>query len=234
MPVRTSSLAAAAATLLLLAGLLVGCGASSTTPPLGTATGGSAAIGSTTGGSGAGGSVAGDSAAGGSSGSATGGSTVPGVAPSGGGSAGGGSAAGGSAGGGSAGGGSAGGGSAVTKPTVAVPDGPPPTQLVSKDLIVGTGPVATPGQTVSVQYVGVAYSTKKQFDASWDRGQPFDFPLGGGQVIKGWDQGVPGMKVGGRRELIIPPDLAYGANSPSPDIKPGETLVFVIDLVKAG
>ena len=119
-----------------------------------------------------------------------------------------------------------------TKPVVMVPAGPPPTTLMSTDLIVGTGPAAMAGQTVSVQYVGVSYSTKKQFDASWDRGQAFDFPLGGGQVIKGWDQGVVGMKVGGRRELVIPPGLAYGEQSPSPDIKPNETLVFVIDLVK--
>ena len=121
-----------------------------------------------------------------------------------------------------------------TKPVVMVPAGPPPTTLMSTDLIVGTGPAAMAGQTVSVQYVGVSYSTKKQFDASWDRGQAFDFPLGGGQVIKGWDQGVVGMKVGGRRELVIPPGLAYGEQSPSPDIKPNETLVFVIDLVKIG
>ena len=85
-----------------------------------------------------------------------------------------------------------------------MPPGAPPTQLESKDLIVGTGPAAKPGDKVTVQYVGVAYSSKQQFDASWDRGQPLQFVLGEGQVIKGWDEGVVGMQVGGRRELIIP------------------------------
>jgi peptidylprolyl isomerase len=84
---------------------------------------------------------------------------------------------------------------------------------------------------VSVQYVGVNFSNGQQFDASWDSGQPFEFPLGGGSVIPGWDQGVEGMKVGGRRELIIPPDLGYGAQGQPPDIPPNETLVFVIDLL---
>lgn len=126
------------------------------------------------------------------------------------------------------------GGASATKPVVDVPSGPAPTTLQIKDLIVGTGPAAATGQTVTVQYVGVDYATKKQFDASWDRGQPFPFPLGQAQVIKGWDQGVVGMKVGGRRELIIPPDLAYGAQGYPPAIQPNATLVFVVDLVSIG
>lgn len=123
-------------------------------------------------------------------------------------------------------------GALATKPVVEVPDGPPPTELEIRDIVAGTGPEAKSGQIVSVQYVGVSYSTKKQFDSSWDRGaKPIDFPIGVGRVIEGWDQGVPGMKVGGRRELIIPPGLGYGNAGSPPDIKPGETLVFVIDLV---
>jgi peptidylprolyl isomerase len=119
----------------------------------------------------------------------------------------------------------------ATKPAVSVPSGDPPKTLEKKDLRVGTGAEAKTGQKVSVQYVGVHFSTGKQFDASWDRGQPFPFTLGAGDVIKGWDQGVPGMKVGGRRQLVIPPDLAYGPNGYPPVIGPNETLVFVIDLV---
>lgn len=120
----------------------------------------------------------------------------------------------------------------TVKPSVTIPAEQPPTTLRSCDLVVGTGAEATPGTSVQVQYVGVAWSTKKQFDASWDRGQPFDFPLGQGRVIKGWDQGVAGMKVGGRRELVIPPDLGYGARGAGGDIGPNETLVFIVDLVK--
>jgi peptidylprolyl isomerase len=118
-----------------------------------------------------------------------------------------------------------------TKPKVEVPKGAPPKQLVKKDLIVGEGRVAKTGDFVSVQYVGVDYKTGKQFDASWDRGQPFPFQLGAGQVIPGWDKGIVGMRVGGRRELIIPPDLAYGAQGQPPTIKPNSTLVFVVDLL---
>jgi len=118
-----------------------------------------------------------------------------------------------------------------TKPVVKVPKGPPPTHLVIKDLTKGTGRPATKGSAVSVHYVGVSWSTGKQFDASWDRGQPFGFTLGTGNVIQGWEEGIPGMRVGGRRELIIPPDLAYGAQGYPPSIKPNETLIFVIDLV---
>jgi FKBP-type peptidyl-prolyl cis-trans isomerase len=121
-----------------------------------------------------------------------------------------------------------------TKPTVEVPKGPAPKQLVVKDLKTGDGTEAKAGDQVTVQYVGVLYDTGKQFDASWDRGQPFPFQLGSGQVIQGWDQGVVGMKVVGRRELIIPPDLAYGAQGQPPTIPANATLVFVIDLVSVG
>ena len=119
------------------------------------------------------------------------------------------------------------------KPKIAKPDGAPPAELQKTDVIKGKGRAAQPGDTVSVQYVGNSWSTGAQFDASWDRGgQPFKFPLGAGQVIPGWDQGVAGMKEGGRRLLVIPPELAYGANSPSPEIGPNETLIFVVDLEK--
>ena len=120
---------------------------------------------------------------------------------------------------------------AQTKPVVAAKTGTPPTSLVSTDLVLGTGAVAAEGKTVSVQYVGVRFVDGKQFDASWDRGQPFSFQLGAGRVIKGWDQGVAGMKVGGRRELVIPPALAYGNSGAGAEIKPGDTLVFVVDLL---
>jgi peptidylprolyl isomerase len=117
------------------------------------------------------------------------------------------------------------------KPTVDVPAGDPPKTLQSKDIVVGTGAEAVNGKKVSVQYVGVSFSTKKQFDASWDGGSAFNFTLGAGNVIDGWDQGVVGMKIGGRRQLVIPPDLAYGPRGYPPVIAPNETLVFVIDLV---
>jgi peptidylprolyl isomerase len=117
------------------------------------------------------------------------------------------------------------------KPKVTVPD-QPATELQKKDIVVGKGPAAKAGDTVDMQYVGVSQSTGKQFDASWDRGEPFTFPLGQGQVIPGWDEGIVGMKVGGRRELIIPPDKGYGAQGAPPDIAPNETLVFVVDLKK--
>jgi len=118
-----------------------------------------------------------------------------------------------------------------TKPEVTVPEGPAPKQLVEKDLVVGDGAAAKAGDEVTVQYVGVGYESGEEFDASWDRGEPFTFPLGAGEVIKGWDQGVVGMKEGGRRELIIPPSLAYGPAGSPPVIGPNETLVFVVDLV---
>jgi peptidylprolyl isomerase len=117
------------------------------------------------------------------------------------------------------------------KPTVEIPDGPPPTDLQIEDLTVGDGPEATAGTTCTMQYVGVAWSNQKQFDASWDRGQPFTFGLGQGQVIRGWDEGVAGMKVGGRRRLTIPPELGYGSRGAGGAIKGGETLVFVVDLL---
>ena len=118
------------------------------------------------------------------------------------------------------------------KPTVAKPEGDPPTKLVKKDLKKGTGAAATDGDTLTVHYVGVAWSTGEEFDASWDRGQPFDFQLGAGMVIKGWDQGLEGMKEGGQRRLEIPSELAYGPQGSPPAIGPDEALVFVVDLVK--
>jgi len=124
--------------------------------------------------------------------------------------------------------------SPATKPPVEIPDGPPPTELVVEDLSVGDGPEAVAGTTCTMQYVGVSWSTGEQFDASWDRGQPFSFPLGAGQVIAGWDQGVAGMKVGGRRRLTIPPELGYGSRGAGGAIKGGETLVFVVDLLGVG
>ena len=118
----------------------------------------------------------------------------------------------------------------MTKPAVVLPATAPATLQVS-DLIVGSGATATIGSHVTVQYVGVSFTTKQQFDASWDRGQPFDFVLGKGDVIPGWEQGIGGMKVGGRRQLVIPPDLGYGAQGQPPAIAPNDTLVFVVDLV---
>ena len=121
------------------------------------------------------------------------------------------------------------------KPHVYIaPDGTPPAELEVEDLVVGDGPEAAPGQDVDVHYVGVAWSTRKQFDASWDRGQTFRFGLGRGQVIKGWDEGVAGMRVGGRRRITIPPHLGYGSAGAGGVIKGGETLVFVVDLLGVG
>jgi peptidylprolyl isomerase len=120
------------------------------------------------------------------------------------------------------------------KPVVQISDRPIGSQLQTDDLTVGDGPEATSGQKVSVHYVGVSHATGEQFDASWDRGEPFAFKLGKGQVIAGWDQGVAGMKVGGRRQLTIPPALAYGARGAPPVIGPNETLVFVVDLLEVG
>jgi peptidylprolyl isomerase len=119
-----------------------------------------------------------------------------------------------------------------TKPKVTVPKGAPPKKLEVKDLEEGSGAEAKAGDEVTVQYVGVNYKSGKEFDASWDRGEPFTFQLGAGMVIPGWDQGVEGMKVGGRRELIIPPELAYGPEGSPPAIGPDETLIFVIDLLE--
>ena len=120
-----------------------------------------------------------------------------------------------------------------SKPTVTIPDGPPPTELQIEDLEVGTGEEAVPGRTCTMQYVGHSWSTGKQFDASWDRGQPFTFQLGAGMVIQGWDKGVAGMKVGGRRVVIIPPRFGYGDQQQGEDIPAGSTLVFVLDLVSS-
>ncbi len=124
-------------------------------------------------------------------------------------------------------------GSAGTAPTVVVPPGAPPTQLESADLIVGTGAAAAAGDNITVQYVLATYSARKVIQSSWT-GQPFQFTLGEGQVIPGWDKGVVGMKVGGRRELIIPPSLGYGDQSQGPGIAANDTLVFVVDLLKIG
>jgi peptidylprolyl isomerase len=119
----------------------------------------------------------------------------------------------------------------IEKPEIDYPDGPAPTDLEITDLAVGGGEEAKAGQTVNVHYVGVAFSTGEEFDASWNRGDPLSFRLGAGQVISGWDQGVAGMKVGGRRKLVIPPHLAYGDRGAGGVIKPGETLIFVVDLL---
>ena len=120
------------------------------------------------------------------------------------------------------------------KPEIDFPEGPPPTELDVTDITVGDGAEATPGRKVSVHYVGVAYSTGEEFDASYNRGTPLDFPLGAGRVIAGWDQGVTGMKVGGRRKLVIPPHLGYGDRGAGGVIKGGETLIFVVDLLDVG
>jgi peptidylprolyl isomerase len=118
-------------------------------------------------------------------------------------------------------------------PTVTPPSGPPPTKLVSKDLIVGTGAVAKAGASISVNDVGILYKTGKQFESSFSRNEPFMLTLGSKMVIPGWENGIPGMKVGGRRELIIPAAEGYGAAGSPPKIPPNETLIFVIDLLAA-
>lgn len=117
------------------------------------------------------------------------------------------------------------------KPTVEIPEGEKPTELVSEDLTVGEGPAAEAGDKVSVQYVGVLYGNGKEFDSNWGSGQPFEVELGAGQVIQGWDQGLEGMQVGGVRRLIIPPDLAYGEAGSPPAIPKNATLVFQVELV---
>jgi peptidylprolyl isomerase len=121
----------------------------------------------------------------------------------------------------------------IEKPEVDFPEGEPPSELEISDIWEGDGAVAKAGDTVQVHYVGVAYSTGEEFDASWSRGAPLEFRLGVGQVIAGWDQGVQGMRVGGRRQLVIPPELAYGDRGAGRAIAPGETLIFVCDLVSA-
>ncbi|MFI6763157.1 FKBP-type peptidyl-prolyl cis-trans isomerase [Micromonospora sp. NPDC050417] len=119
----------------------------------------------------------------------------------------------------------------MEKPNIGPIEGAPPADLVIEDITEGSGPEVGRGQWASVHYVGVSHSTGKEFDSSWGRGEPFGFQVGGGRVIAGWDQGVAGMKVGGRRKLVIPPHLGYGNQGAGGVIKPGETLVFVVDLV---
>lgn len=120
------------------------------------------------------------------------------------------------------------------KPDVSVPDGNPPGELLTEDLVIGDGPEATAGMQVTVDYVGVSWSTGNEFDASWNRNDTFTFGLGAGQVIEGWDRGVQGMRVGGRRRLTIPPDLGYGRLGAGGVIGPNETLIFVVDLRSVG
>ena len=120
------------------------------------------------------------------------------------------------------------------KPQITVPGGAPPAELVVEDLVVGDGPEADAGMLVTVDYAGVSWSTGQEFDASWNRNDTFAFSLGAGQVISGWDQGVQGMKVGGRRQLTIPPDMAYGPAGAGGVIGPNETLIFVVDLRQVG
>ena len=122
----------------------------------------------------------------------------------------------------------------LDKPEIEFFDPEPPTDLVVTDITSGDGAEATAGSTVEVHYVGVAHSTGEEFDASYNRGQPLSFRLGVGQVISGWDQGVTGMKVGGRRQLVIPPHLGYGDRGAGGVIGPGETLIFVVDLLGVG
>ena len=120
---------------------------------------------------------------------------------------------------------------APDKPIITIPTGPPPGELVIDEETVGDGDEATIGKRVVVHYVGVAWSNGKEFDASWNRGETFDFRLGAREVIEGWDRGVKGMRVGGRRRLTIPPELGYGSRGAGGAIKGGETLVFVVDLL---
>jgi len=117
------------------------------------------------------------------------------------------------------------------KPEIDIPDSAPPDDLEVTDITTGDGADAVSGKTVAVHYVGVTHSSGEEFDASYGRGQPLSFRLGVGQVIQGWDQGVAGMKVGGRRKLVIPPHLAYGDRGAGGVIEPGETLIFVVDLI---
>jgi len=122
--------------------------------------------------------------------------------------------------------------STATKPKVEKPSGPPPKELEENELVEGEGAEAKSGDEVTVQYVGVNYKTGKEFDSSWSREEPFSFTLGSKSVIPGWEQGVEGMRVGGRRELVIPPELGYGETGAPPAIPPNETLVFVVDLLE--
>jgi peptidylprolyl isomerase len=119
----------------------------------------------------------------------------------------------------------------TTKPVIPKPTGSPPRKLVKEDIVKGKGPGAKPGDTVTVNYVGLNFSNGVEFDSSWDSGAPFPVQLGTGSVIEGWDKGLVGVKKGGRRKLTIPPEMGYGAEGYPPDIPPNETLVFVIDVV---
>lgn len=121
-----------------------------------------------------------------------------------------------------------------TKPVITVPSGLPPSELQVEDLVVGDGAEATAGMQVTVDYAGISWSSGREFDASWNRNDTFSFGLGAGQVIPGWDQGVQGMKVGGRRRLTIPPNMAYGSRGAGGVIAPNETLIFVVDLRGVG
>lgn len=123
-------------------------------------------------------------------------------------------------------------GMTLSKPEIDFPEGQPPAELQITEITVGEGNEAKPGDHVKVHYVGVAFSTGEEFDASWNRNSPFQFPLGAGRVIAGWDQGVAGMRVGGRRKLVIPAHLGYGARGAGAAIKPNETLIFVVDLLE--
>lgn len=120
------------------------------------------------------------------------------------------------------------------KPTVEVPEGPPPDELEVEDIVEGDGEAAQPGDPLAVEYVGVLYENGEEFDSSYERGEPFTFQLGAGMVIPGWDDGLVGMREGGRRKLVIPPAQAYGAQGSPPAIGPNQTLVFVVDLVEIG
>jgi peptidylprolyl isomerase len=119
----------------------------------------------------------------------------------------------------------------LDRPEIDFPDFPVPDDLVVEDMVVGDGAEAVAGSSVVVHYVGVAFSTGEEFDASWNRGAPFVFPLGAGRVIAGWDRGVAGMRVGGRRRLVVPAHLGYGERGAGEAIGPGETLIFVVDLL---
>ena len=121
-----------------------------------------------------------------------------------------------------------------SKPTIPKPKGSPPKKLVVRDIVKGKGRAAKKGDQLTMQYVGVTFADGQEFDASWDSGSPFEFKLGNGDVIKGWDQGLVGIKPGGRRELIIPAKLGYGAQGQPPDIPPNAALVFVVDALKVG
>ena len=122
-------------------------------------------------------------------------------------------------------------GALAEKPKVAKQSGPPPKEIVKKDLIKGKGQAAKSGDALTIQYLGVFYDSGKELDGSWDSGEPIQFTLGSGEVIPGWDEGIVGMRVGGRRQLTIPPKKAYGEEGDPPDIPPNATLVFVVDLI---